>query len=111
MKLKATESTAVQLFASYRRKGMAADKAMAIVGASLQITPQDLAELLSKLDLLDTAPNAIAATATATATDMAEVDIAEGLNALANEGPRQLGDGHINFRDILEDFPDTEGNA
>ena len=109
MKLKATESTAVQLFASYRRKGMAADKAMAIVGASLQITPQDLAELLSKLDLLDTAPNAIAATATAT--DMAEVDIAEGLNALADEGPRQLGDGHINFRDILEDFPDTEGNA
>tara|TARA_B100000963_G_scaffold97553_1_gene84248 strand:+ start:146 stop:475 length:330 start_codon:yes stop_codon:yes gene_type:complete len=109
MKLKATESTAVQLFASYRRKGMAADKAMAIVGASLQITPQDLAELLSKLDLLDTAPNAIAATATAT--DMAEVDIAEGLNALANEGPRQLGDGHISFKDILEDFPDTEGNA
>ena len=109
MKLKAAESTAVQLFASYRRKGMAVDKAMAIVGASLQITPQDLAELLSKLDLLDTAPNAIAATATAT--DMAEVDIAEGLNALANEGPRQLGDGHISFKDILEDFPDTEGNA
>ena len=107
MKLKATESTAVQLFASYRRKGMAADKAMAIVGASLQITSQDLAELLSKLDLLDTAPNAIAATAT----DMAEVDIAEGLNALANEGPRQLGDGQISFKDILEDFPDTEGNA
>jgi len=107
MKLKATESTAVQLFASYRRKGMAADKAMAIIGASLQITQQDLAELLSKLDLLDTAPIA----ATAAPKDMAEVDIAEGLNALANEGPRQLGDGQLNFRDILEDFPDTEGNA
>ena len=107
MKLKATESTAVQLFASYRRKGMAADKAMAIVGASLQITPQDLAELLSKLDLLDTAPIAAAAPAK----DMAEVDIAEGLNALSNEGPKQLGDGQLNFRDILEDFPDTEGNA
>ena len=107
MKLKAAESTAVQLFASYRRKGMAEDKAMAIVGASLQITPQDLAELLTALDLLDNAPVAAAAPTT----DMAEVDIAEGLNALANEGPRQLGDGHINFRDILEDFPDTEGNA
>ena len=107
MKLKATESTAVQLFASYRRKGMAADKAMAIVGASLQITPQDLAELLNSLDLLDTAPVAAAAPVT----DVAEVDIAEGLNALSNEGPRQLGDGHINFKDILEDFPDTEGNA
>ena len=107
MKLKATESTAVQLFASYRRKGMAEDKAMAIVGASLQITPQDIAELLTSLDLLDASPIA----ATATPKDMAEVDIAEGLNALANEGPRQLGDGHINFRDILEDFPDTEGNA
>ena len=33
---------------------MAEDKAMAIVGASLQITPQDLAELLTSLDLLDT---------------------------------------------------------
>ena len=86
---------------------MAEDKAMAIVGASLQITPQDLAELLTSLDLLDVAPIA----ATAAPKDMAEVDIAEGLNALANEGPRQLGDGHINFRDILEDFPDTEGNA
>ena len=107
MKLKATESTAVQLFASYRRKGMAADKAMAIVGASLQITKQDLAKLLTSLDLLDASPIA----ATAAPKDMAEVDIAEGLNALANEGPRQLGDGHINFRDILEDFPDTEGNA
>ena len=107
MKLKATESTAVQLFASYRRKGMAADKAMAIVGASLQITPQDLAELLTSLDLLDASPIA----ATAAPKDMAEVDIAEGLNALADEGPRQLGDGHISFRDILEDFPDTEGNA
>ena len=107
MKLKAAESTAVQLFASYRRKGMAADKAMAIVGASLQINSQDLAELLTSLDLLDTAPVA-AATSTA---DMAEVDIAEGLNALSNEGPRQLGDGQLNFRDILEDFPDTEGNA
>ena len=107
MKLKAKESTAVQLFASYRRKGMAEDKALAIVGASLQITPQDLAELLTSLDLLDTAPNAIAATTT----DLAEVDIAEGLNALSNEGPRQLGDGQLNFRDILEDFPDTEGNA
>ena len=107
MKLKATESTAVQLFASYRRKGMAADKAMAIVGASLQITPQDLAELLTSLDLLDASPIA----ATAAPKDMAEVDIAEGLNALANDGPRQLGDGHINFKDILEDFPDTEGNA
>ena len=59
------------------------------------------------IDLLDIAPIAAAAPAT----DMAEVDIAEGLNALANEGPRQLGDGHINFRDILEDFPDTEGNV
>ena len=107
MKLKAAESTAVRLFASYRRKGMAADKAMAIVGASLQITPQDLAELLTSLDLLDASPIA----ATAAPKDMAEVDIAEGLNALADEGPRQLGDGHINFRDILEDFPDTEGNA
>ena len=107
MKLKAAESTAVQLFASYRRKGMAEDKAMAIVGASLQITPQDLAELLTSLDLLDVVPIA----ATAAPKDMAEVDIAEGLNALADEGPRQLGDGHINFRDILEDFPDTEGNA
>ena len=107
MKLKAAESTAVQLFASYRRKGMAEDKAMAIVGASLQITPQDLAELLTALDLLDNAPVAAAAPTT----DMAEVDIAEGLNALSHEGPRQLGDGHINFRDILEDFPDTEGNA
>ena len=107
MKLKAAESTAVQLFASYRRKGMAVDKAMAIVGASLQITPQDLAELLSKLDLLDTAPIATAAAPK----DMAEVDIAEGLNALSHEGPRQLGDGQLNFRDILEDFPDTEGNA
>ena len=107
MKLKATERTAVQLFASYRRKGMAEEKAMAIVGASLQITQQDLAELLTSLDLLNKAPIAAAAPAT----DMAEVDIAEGLNALANEGPRQLGDGHINFRDILEDFPDTEGNA
>ena len=107
MKLKATESTAVQLFASYRRKGMAEDKAMAIVGASLQITKQDLAKLLTSLDLLDASPIA----ATAAPKDMAEVDIAEGLNALANEGPRQLGDGHINFRDILEDFPDTEGNA
>ena len=107
MKLKATESTAVQLFASYRRKGMAEDKAMAIVGASLQITRQDLAELLSTLDLLNSAPVAAAAPAT----DMAEVDIAEGLNALANEGPRQLGDGHISFKDILEDFPDTDGNA
>ena len=107
MKLKATESTAVQLFASYRRKGMAEDKAMAIVGASLQITPQDLIELLASLDLLDLAPVAAAAPAT----DMAEVDIAEGLNALSNEGPRQLGDGQLNLRDILEDFPDTEGNA
>ena len=107
MKLKATESTAVQLFASYRRKGMAADKAMAIVGASLQITPQDLAELLTSLDLLDAAPFA----ATVAPKDMAEVDIAEGLNALSNEGPRQLGDGQISFKDILEDFPDTEGNA
>ena len=107
MKLKAAESTAVRLFASYRRKGMAEDKAMAIVGASLQITPQDLAELLTSLDLLDASPIA----ATAAPKDMAEVDIAEGLNALADEGPRQLGDGHINFRDILEDFPDTEGNA
>ena len=107
MKLKATESTAVQLFASYRRKGMAADKAMAIIGASLQITPQDLAELLTSLDLLDTAPIAAAAPAT----DMAEVDIADGLNALSNEGPRQLGDGRINFKDILEDFPDTKGSA
>ena len=107
MKLKATESTAVRLFASYRRKGMAEDKAMAIVGASLQITPQDLAELLSKLDLLDTAPIAAAAPAT----EIVEVDIADGLNALSNEGPRQLGDGQISFKDILEDFPDTEGNA
>ena len=107
MKHKAAESTAVQLFAYYRRKGMAEDRAMAIVGASLQITPQDLAELLTSLDLLDAAPIA----ATEAPKDMAEVDIAEGLNALANEGPRQLGDGHINFRDILEDFPDTEGNA
>ena len=107
MKLKATESTAVQLFASYRRKGMAADKAMAIVGASLQITQKDLAELFKSLDLLDTTPVAAAAPAT----DMAEVDIAEGLNALSHEGPRQLGDGRINFKDILEDFPDTEGNA
>ena len=107
MKLKATESTAVRLFASYRRKGMAEDKAMAIVGASLQITQQDLAELLTSLDLLETAPVAAAAPAT----DMAEVDIADGLNALSNEGPRQLGDGQLNFRDILEDFPDTEGNA
>ena len=107
MKLKATESTAVQLFASYRRKGMAEDKAMVIVGASLQITPQDLAELLTSLDLLDTAPIAAAAPAT----DMAEVDIADGLNALSNEGPRQLGDGRINFKDILEDFPDTKGSA
>ena len=107
MKLKAKESTAVQLFASYRRKGMAADKAMAIIGASLQITPQDLAELLTSLDLLDTAPIAAAAPAT----DMAEVDIAEGLNALSHEGPRQLGDGQLNFKDILEDFPDTGGNA
>ena len=107
MKLKATESTAVRLFASYRRKGMAEDKALAIVGASLQITQQDLAELLTSLDLLDKAPIATAASAT----DLAEVDIAEGLNALSNEGPRQLGDGQINFKDILEDFPDTEGNA
>ena len=107
MKLKATERTAVQLFASYRRKGMAEEKAMAIVGASLQITQQDLAELLSKLDLLDTAPIAAAAAPK----DMAEVDIAEGLNALSHEGPRQLGDGQLNFRDILEDFSDTEGNA
>ena len=29
MKLKATESTAVKLFASYKRKGMTEDKAMA----------------------------------------------------------------------------------
>ena len=86
---------------------MAADKAMAIVSASLQITKQDLAELLTSLDLLNTAPSAAAAPST----DMAGVDIADGLNALANEGPRQLGDGHINFKDILEDFPDTEGNA
>ena len=86
---------------------MAEDKAIAIVGASLQITRQDLAELLTSLDLLDTAPLAAAAPAT----DMAEVDIAEGLNALSHDGPRQLGDGHINFKDILEDFPDTEGNA
>ena len=107
MKLKATESTAVQLFASYRRKGMAEDKAMAIVGASLQITKQDLAKLLTSLDLLDASPIA----ATAAPKDMAEVDIAEGLNALSNEGPRQLGDGQISFKDILEDFPDTEGNA
>ena len=107
MKLKAAESTAVQLFASYRRKGMAEDKAMAIVGASLQITPQDLAELLTSLDLLDNAPVA-AAVSTA---DMAEVDIADGLNALSHEGPRQLGDGHIKFKDILEDFPDTKGNT
>ena len=107
MKLKAKESTAVKLFASYRRKGMAADKAITIVGASLQITPQDLAELLTSLDLLDGTPIASAAPPA----DMAEVDIAEGLNALANEGPRQLGDGQLNFRDILEDSPDTEGNA
>ena len=107
MKLRATESTAARLFASYRRKGIAEDKAIAIVGASLQITPKDLAELLTSLDLLDTAPIATAAPAT----DMAEVDIADGLNALSNEGPRQLGDGQINLRDILEDFPDTEGNA
>ena len=107
MKLKATESTAVQLFASYRRKGMAEDKAMAIVGASLQITPQDLAELLTSLDLLDTAP----LPRQQPLTDMAEVDIAEGLNALQMRARGQLGDGHINFRDILEDFPDTEGNA
>ena len=86
---------------------MAEDKALAIVGASLQITPQDLAELLTSLDLLDAAPIA----ASAPSTDMAEVDIAEGLNALSNEGPKQLGDGQLNFRDILEDFPDTEGNA
>ena len=86
---------------------MTEDKAMAIIGASLQITPQDLTELLTSLDLLDSAPVAAAARAT----DMAEVDIAEGLNALANEGPRQLGDGHISFKDILEDFPDTEGSA
>ena len=86
---------------------MAEDKAMAIVGASLQITQQDLAELLNSLDLLDAAPVAAAAPAT----DLAEVDIAEGLNALSNEGPRQLGDGQLNFRDILEDFPETEGNA
>ena len=107
MKLKAAESTAVQLFASYRRKGMAEDKAMAIVGASLQITPQDLTELLTSLDLLDASPIA----ATAAPKDMAEVDIAEGLNALSHESPRQLGDGRISFKDILEDFPDTEGNA
>ena len=107
MKLKAAESTAVQLFASYRRKGMAEDKAMAIVGASLQIAKQDLAELLSTLDLLDATP----AVTPAPAKDMAEVDIAEGLNSLSNEGPRQLGDGRIKFKDILEDFPDTEGNA
>ena len=107
MKLKATESTAVQLFASYRRKGMAEDKAMGIVGASLQITREDLAELLTSLDLLDTAPVAAAASTA----DMAEVDIAEGLNALSNGGLRELGDGHIKFKDILEDFPDTEGNA
>ena len=86
---------------------MAKDKAMAIVGASLQIAKQDLAELLSTLDLLDSAPVAAAATAA----DVAEVDIAEGLNALSHEGPKQLGDGQLNFRDILEDFPDTEGNA
>ena len=86
---------------------MAEDKAMAIVGASLQITPQDLAELLTSLNLLDTVPVAPAAPAT----DVAEADIAEGLNALSHEGPRQLGDGQLNFRDILEDFPDTEGNA
>ena len=59
MKLKATESTAVQLFASYRRKGMAADKAMAIVGASLQIAQQDLADLLTSLELLDKALSAL----------------------------------------------------
>ena len=86
---------------------MAADKAMAIVGASLQIAQQDLAELLTSLDLLDTAPVAAAASTA----DMAEVDIAEGLNALSNEGLRELGDGHIKFKDILEDFPDTEGSA
>ena len=86
---------------------MAADKAMAIVGASLQITPQDLAKLLTSLDLLNTAPVAAAAPAT----EMSEVDIAEGLNALSHENPRQLGDGQLNFRDILEDFPDTDGNA
>lgn len=107
MRLKATESTAVQLFASYRRKGMAEDKAMAIVGASLQITPQDLADLLTSLDLLDAAPIAAATLVT----DIAEVDIAEGLNALSNKDPRQLGDGHISFKDILEDFPSTEGNT
>ena len=86
---------------------MAVDKAMAIVGASMQIAQQDLAELLKSLDLLNTAPVATAAPAT----DMAEADIAEGLNALSNEGSRQLGDGHIKFKDILEDFPDTEGEA
>lgn len=107
MKLKAKESTATQLFTSYRRKGMAEDKAIAIVGASLQITPQDLAELLTSLGLLDMVPIAAAAPTT----DMAEVDIADGLNALSNEGPRQLGDGRLSFKDILEDFPDTEGNA
>ena len=80
---------------------------MAIVGASLQITKQGLAELLSTLDLLDATPTVTAAPAT----DMAEDDIAEGLNALSHEGPRQLGDGHISFKDILEDFPDTEDNA
>ena len=86
---------------------MAEDKAMAIVGASLQVTPKDLIELLTALGLLDPTPIATAAAAT----DMAEVDIADGLNALSHEGPRQLGDGHISFKDILEDFPDTEGNA
>lgn len=86
---------------------MAEDKAIAIVGASLQITHQDLAELLTSLGLLDMVPIAAAAPTT----DMAEVDIADGINALSNEGPRQLGDGRLSFKDILEDFPDTEGNA
>ena len=107
MKLKAKESTAVKLFVSYRRKGIAQDNAIAIVSASLGLTPRDLVELLTALALIDTALNA----ADTPATDMAQVDIAEGLNALSNEAPRQPGDGQINFRDILEDFTEPEGNA
>ena len=106
MKLTATESTAVKLFSSYRRKGIADDRAMAIVGASLQITVQDLAELLTSLHLLGTSPVA----AGAPSRDMAEVDIADGLNTLSTDAPRQLGDGRLNFKDILEDLPNTKGN-
>ena len=88
MTLTATESTAVKLFSFYRTKERADDRTMATVG-SLQITPQDLAEMLTSFHLLGTSPVA----AGAPARDIAEVDIAEGLNALSTETPKQRATG------------------